>query len=332
VNKVKRALVNIDNKYAAKELKKFLEGFDPKDTVIHIHTYCKSSSSSVFPVIEKAGFKYVVTLHDYFLICGNGALYDYQKEEVCKKKPGSFSCMMCNCDKRSYKDKIFRDFRQKKIYKRTKNIKYLISIAENNEKLIKAELPDADYTRIYNPLKNDVVVEDYTKNNLFLFVGRVDKEKNPEMFCKAITKLGLKGVVIGAGGQLDYLKEKYPNIEFTGWLQKEEILEYKMHAKCLIFSTKWYEGMPLSVVEFLLSRIPVITSSVSNSTELNLKRDLIFKSENLESLVKVIERFNSRTDKEYFDENFDYDDICNKFDEKKNYKKLTDLYQRMLEE
>jgi len=329
-SKLKNARTNIYNKFAKKKLGEILKNLDNKDTIIHIHVFCKAFSSSIFPVIEKLGFKYVVTLHDYFLICGNGAIYDFHAQRVCTKNPGSLGCLICNCDRKSYSQKLFRSYRLLVQKAHTKNIKNFISIAENNESLIKRFYPDSKYYRIYNPIEKSVEVEDFTKNDLYVFLGRVGEEKNPSLFCEAITKLSLKAVVIGDGPQLNFLKEKYSNISFTGWLTQPEILEYKKHAKCLVFTSKWYEGMPLTVGEFLLCRIPVISSDIANSTELFKTKDLIFNSDNIDSLVDVLKRFDISKDKNLFDHNFDYEDISNKFGQENHYKKLLEAYDEIL--
>jgi len=329
-SKLKNAKTNIYNKFAEKKLREILKGFSNRNTIIHIHVFCKAFSSSIFHAIEKLGFKYVVTLHDYFLICGNGAIYDFKAQKLCPRKPGSLSCYFCNCDRRSYSQKLFRSLRLRVQKSHTKNIKNFISIAENNEALIKRFYPDSNFYRIYNPIEKCTEVNDFSKNDNYVFLGRVGEEKNPELFCEAATRLNLKAVVIGDGPQLNFLREKYPNINFTGWLTQSEILEYKKHAKCLVFTSKWYEGMPLTVGEFLLCKIPVISSDVANSTELFKTNDLIFKSDNVESLIDVLRKFDSSKDEDLFKHNFNYEDICEKFGPKNHYKKLLETYDEIL--
>ena len=42
------------------------------------------------------------------------------------------------------------------------------------------------------------------------------KEKGVEVFCKVITELNLKGIVVGEGSERLRLQKEYTNIIFTG--------------------------------------------------------------------------------------------------------------------
>ena len=86
----------------------------------------------------------------------------------------------------------------------------------------------------------------------------MSKEKGADLFCEAVTKSGVKGVAIGSGTMYEELKEKYPNITFTGWLNSEKMKEYISKARCLVISSKWYETMGLTILEMQVKGIPCI--------------------------------------------------------------------------
>ena len=109
-----RAIINgLWHKKSAVELERLLENFSNEDTIVHVHTWTKALSSSIFRSIAKSNLQLVITLHDYFCFCPNGGFYNYQKSEICNKKPLSLSCICTNCDVRSYPQKIWRLLRQK---------------------------------------------------------------------------------------------------------------------------------------------------------------------------------------------------------------------------
>ena len=101
----------IYNKKAENGFAEVLEKLNPSETIIHVHTWTKALSSSIFQVAKQKKFKVLLTVHDYFLICPNGGLFHYKKCEICHKKPMSLSCIACNCDARSYLYKLFRVLR-----------------------------------------------------------------------------------------------------------------------------------------------------------------------------------------------------------------------------
>ena len=273
-SRVKGILRGISNKQAKSEFSKILDALDNCDTVIHVHTWTKGVSSSIFKVAEKKGFKVLITVHDYFLICPNGGLFDYQKKEICNLKPMSAKCVLCNCDARSYPQKIFRVVRQvvqnRNIRKR-KNISYIFISEFSKREFLKRydKIPESRQYFLPNMInfpehRERVQCEN---NDIYLFIGGITEVKGIRIFCEAVTKANVKAVVIGQGILRDELEDKYPNIEFVGWKSKDEMIPYLQHTRCLIFPSIWYETMGLAVLEVMAYGIPVICSDLCAASE-----------------------------------------------------------------
>jgi glycosyltransferase involved in cell wall biosynthesis len=71
-----------------------------------------------------------------------------------------------------------------------------------------------------------------------LWVGRVSVEKNCEDFCK-LHYPAAKKIVVGGGPQLEYLQEKYPQVEFVGMQLGKALAKYYQSADCLVFTSRW---------------------------------------------------------------------------------------------
>ena len=297
-NKIKGCINGIYNFKARNEFKKLLKTLDRNTTIIHIHGWTKALSSSVFDIAFKMKFRVVLTLHDYFTACPNGGYFDYKENRICKRKPLSWKCIKCNCDSRNYVFKIYRiirQFVQNKIVKLNRKLENVITISDFSEKILKQTLgKDIKITRIYNPIDIDVDKEkiDLTKNNYYLYVGRVSKEKGVDLFCKAIGNLDLKGIVVGDGDEKERLKKQYPDIQFTGWKSKDEVKQYMKHAKALIFPSRWYEAAPLTPLEAAQYGIPTLVSNVSAAQDYINDKNLIFKlnEEDLTNKIKYYEK------------------------------------------
>lgn len=297
-NKIKGALNGIYNFKAKKELKKLLKTLDKENTIIHVHGWTKALSSSVFDIAFKMKFKVVLTLHDYFTACPNGGYFNYKKNEICHLKPLSIKCIKCNCDSRNYGFKLYRvlrQFVQNKIVRLNDRLENVITISEFSEKILKPTLgKNTKITRIYNPIDIDENIEkiDPTKNEYYLYVGRISKEKGVDLFCEAITELRLKGIVVGDGDEKEKLEKEYPNIEFTGWKNKDEVKQYMKGARALIFPSRWYEGAPLTTLESMSIGIPCIVSNCSAATEYMFEstiKNQIFDINNIEDLkIKIL--------------------------------------------
>lgn len=306
-NKLKGALNGIYNLKAKKELKKLLATLDKETTIIHVHGWTKALSSSIFDIAFKMKFKVVLTLHDYFTACPNGGYFNYPKNEICHLKPLSWKCIKCNCDSRNYGFKLYRvlrQFVQNKIVKLNDKLEYAISISDFSQKILEPTLgKSTKITRIYNPIEIDENIEtiDPSKNEYYLYVGRVSKEKGVDLFCQAITELNYKGIVVGDGDEKEKLEKQFPNIEFTGWKNKDEVKEYMKGARALIFPSRWYETAGLTVLEAQTIGIPCIVNECCAAKEFVSEKNGYFFS-NVNELKEQIVKVNSR--KEFIVESF----------------------------
>ena len=323
-NKIKGAINGIYNFKAKRELKKLLKKLEPQNTIIHVHGWTKALSSSVFLVLKKMKFNIVLTVHDYFLSCPNGGLFNYNENAICRFKPMSIKCLKCNCDSRNYLFKIYRVIRQivqNRIIKKIKaNAIYISDFSKN--KLDNRYVKEWNNIIIANPAgfeKSDIT--QYI-NDKFIFVGRVSKEKGIELYCEAIEKTNSKGIVIGDGPLREELESKYQNIEFYGWREKEEIKEELLKSRALVFTSLWYETMGLTALEAQSLGIPVIVGDECCTSQYinNNKNGLIYKMGNLQDLCKkieilkddrIVEEMKKNTYKNYWLNPFSYDKYIN---------------------
>ena len=297
-NRLLAVFQGLYNRTAYIRFENFLMDFSSHDTIVHFHSWTKALSSSLFYVTAKRHFKIVITLHDYFTVCPNGGFYNYQKKHICSYRPMSLSCIMCNCDARSYYQKIFRIIRQLfqcRALFCNKEIN-IISISNQTEKVIIPFIEKKIKRWFY--LRNPVVLKKTTKvaiekNDAYLFIARLSRENGAELFCQALTDLNLKGYVLGDGELMKELKEKYPKIVFCGWVDGEEKEKFILKGKGLIFPSLWYEGSPLTILEMKSCGIPCIVPDKCAASE-DIKdgfTGFVFQTGSLYSLKKAIMKY-----------------------------------------
>ena len=273
-SRVRGVLRGLCNRQAKRAFSELLSTLDPEETVIHVHTWTKGVSSVIFPVAEKKRFRVVLTVHDFFLVCPNGGLFNYRTSRICTYKPLSPRCLLCNCDSRSYPQKLFRVLRQRvqnRNIRRRKNVSYIfISEFAKREFLRRYDrIPERQRYFLTNMIRFDAVRSRVPceQNGTYLYIGGVAEHKGLRVFCEAVTAAGVPATVVGTGILEAELKQKYPNICFAGWKSKAEMLPYMQEARCLIFPSVYYEVSPLTPLEVMAYGVPVICSDLNAASE-----------------------------------------------------------------
>ena len=289
-NRLNAIIQGIWNRKAKRELKKLLSDKSTEETIIHVHSWTKAISSSIFKIVEKMGFKTVITVHDYFLACPNGGFFNYKNLKVCNAKPLLLGCLACNCDSRSYIHKVWRVVRQvvqNNSIKKRNNLSYIF-ISDFSKEILDKYIKCGKLYRINNPIeikKRTKVAVD--KNNTYLYVGRLSEEKGVRLFCKAVSDLNLKATVVGDGYLMNELSESYPEIEFTGWQNYDGVRKYILQARCLIFPSLWYETFGLTILEAAAFGVPSIVSDCCVGKTLTSDK-LVYSSDDFNDLIKKI--------------------------------------------
>ena len=288
------------SKKMEREALKLLSEQDKTTSIIHVHGYLHCFSPSVLKACKLSGIKTVLTLHDYFIVCPSGGFYNFKTHKICKLDPMSLACLICNCDKRSYIQKIWRILRQRGVSKYAKNNKdlSLIYISEFSFSKMKDSLMDKHSVYfVRNPYDVGTGTKyEAEKSQNYVFLGRISEGKGIDIFCEAFTDLihnkQIKGkaIVVGDGETRRSMEQKYPEITFLGWKKHEEFDEIFVNARALVFPSRWYEGAPLTPIEFMSKGIPCIVSD-SNSGKDYLtegKDGIIFRSEDIEDLKEKV--------------------------------------------
>lgn len=299
-SKIRAAINGIWNYSTYRSIKAILGLFDTHNTIIHIHGYVHRLSPSILKACSESEIKSILTLHDYFILCPCGGFYNYKNNSICHLQPFSLKCVISNCDKRNYIQKLWRNFRQVLInmYLRYNDKISLIYISNFSYSKMRKYLYKNHRTYyVKNPYDIGKEIKyNPSKNSNYVYLGRLSAEKGVELFCKAFSELqsnkliDKNAIIVGDGELKDSLEKQYPNISFLGWIPHENIEEIISLSRVLVFPSKWYEGSPLTPIEFMAHGIPCITSDACAATEYinNNVNGMIFRSENIEDLKKKI--------------------------------------------
>ncbi|UCC45365.1 MAG: glycosyltransferase family 4 protein [Candidatus Zixiibacteriota bacterium] len=295
----KRARAGIQgiwNRRAYKEMLSLLDSLDRRRTVIHLHIWVKSLSSSAFRAVYDRDFKCVVTVHDFFMACPNGGFFDYPDSRICSLRPLSVPCLVRQCDKRSYFQKIWRVIRllmQRSRGHIPSGVRHFITISELSKRIMQPYLPRQAYI---HAVTNPIFVEKQpaaspADNANIVFVGRLDPEKGPLVFAEAAERAGVPAVFVGDGRCRAEVFRICPEAEVTGWLDHREVESRIREARALVFPSLWYEPQGLTVAEAAAIGVPAVVPDTSVAAEMIIHGDngLVFRSGDSQDLADKLE-------------------------------------------
>jgi len=129
-------------------------------------------------------------------------------------------------------------------------------------------------------------------------VGRISLQKNPELFNEIATYfLPMKNVRfmwIGEGELSEILSAE--NISITGWLSKSEVLGF-INTIDIYLSTSLWEGLPISVLQAMSAKKPVVLSQCTGNKD--LVRDNGFLFNNRDEAIHALELLLADAEKRY---------------------------------
>ena len=270
-NRWRAASRGLWNKPVATALAALRTRFDPRATVVHCHGFAKALSPAVGPVLTDGAFPTVFTMHDYFLACPNGGFYDYQEDHICTRRALGAACLSTNCDVRHASHKAWRVARQLVLKAAAGLPKRLTDVIYISRRQIAVMQPylgrDTRAHYIPNPIAEGGDPVDAGRNDIFLFIGRLNREKGGRAFAEAAREAGAPAVFVGDGPERAEIEAANPDAVVTGWLSPAEVQDWIGRARCLVFPSLWYEGAPLVVYEALQRRVPVITGTWNAAAE-----------------------------------------------------------------
>ncbi len=247
-------------------------------TVVHLHQWTKTLSPSVLSALVQTGLRTVITAHDYFLFCPNGAYFDFPTLRPCTRQPMSVRCLASSCDSRSYPHKLVRIARQAKTRAALARFRDLeiIHVSEFALDTAKPFLPPG--SRNFH-LRNPITVERQDRvraerNREFLFLGRLTAEKGCVVAATAARRAGVPIAFMGSGPMEGTIRAVNPEARLIPWAGPAEVDATLRTARCLVFPSLWYETSGLVVAEASARGIPTISARNAGTYWIGLEEDV----------------------------------------------------------
>ncbi|MEO0089233.1 MAG: sugar transferase, partial [candidate division WOR-3 bacterium] len=217
-----------------------------------------------------------------------------------------------------------------------------------NEKKLVLIYNGIDYQRIKNILPNFAIRQKFNLNEedfLITFVGRLSKQKNPEVLIWAIKELLkekidrkifllLIGEDMGMKEKLIKLIDNFKINDYVGFLDFiPNPISIIKASDCFVLPSLW-EGMPIALLEAMASGIPVIVSNIKGNNEIIIDgvNGFLFSPKNYQELKEKISLLIKKQELREKISLKALEDVKRKFNKEKFQEETMKIYQKIKKE
>lgn len=267
-------ITTVFNPRTYKEIKRLIKSENIE--IVHVHNTLNLISSAVYYAARAMKVPVVQTVHNFRLLCP-GATF-YRDGHICEDcvKSGLWCAVKHKCYRGSRMQTLACVIsswfhRMTGIYGK---INYICLTEFNKSKLLELKQikPEKVFVKPNFVESNCSFIPEESRENQFVFAGRLDKLKGVDILFKAWKRMGdnaPKLVVCGTGPMKEWCKmfiqQNDVNIEMLGFVSNAETLKIIARSKALVLPTQWYEGFPMSIVEAFSVGTPVVCSDFGNA-------------------------------------------------------------------
>lgn len=278
---------------SARVMREILARCDRHDTIVHLHAYRETLTTSVASVATRMGFATIYTAHEYTMGCPYGGFFDYRANRICTLTGLSPACLKTRCNTSGYGNKLWyflSQFVYAKVCRIPRKLSHTVFLSKLNQTVLFKYLPrDARHTIVPNPSEEaDPSMPLRRIPGPFLFIGALEPHKDPVTAARAAQMLGAPITFVGSGSLEAEIKRECPGAVVTGWIDSAQVSQRLLEGRALLFPSIWYEALPCTTMEAASAGVPIIVSDASAAVEQveQLRVGEVFKAGDVAALVE----------------------------------------------
>lgn len=259
-------------------------------------------SPSILVACRKADIPVIMRCPNYRLICPNGLLMT--GGAICEKCSGGkeYWCVLQNCEQNLFKSAGYalRNMVARRLSLFHENVDiFMVLTAFAKQKLLENGFAP-DRVQVLSALADPsafpaVPATAATALGRYVgFVGRVSPEKGVDLLVQAAATLPhIPFKIAGSYDPNDNVTQQAPqNVAFLGNLDREPLIRFYQQARMLVTPSRWYEGLPVVMIEAMLCAKPVIGSRLGGLPDVveDGRTGLLTPAGDIKALAAAIQR------------------------------------------
>lgn len=269
-----KAVWNVE---AAREAGRRIAQFRPD--VVHVHTPFPLMSPSVFRAAHAAGVPAVTTLHSYRWSCVVGTCV--RDGRICEDCVGSKLKLAgirhaCYHDSRAATAALTLGLGVHRLVGTTdRAVTRYLTLTDFMRRLMIRDGYPADRIQVKPNSVPDPGVDEGrgTGRREIFFAGRLIDIKGVHTLLRAWSRADTADLTLVVAGdgllrpEVERAASADPTIEFTGWLDEQEVTDRMRRAEVVVVPSQWYEGLPLVILRSLAVGTPLLVSDLENFSQ-----------------------------------------------------------------
>ncbi len=294
------------NRRSVRDIRQLVEAGKPDAAIIH--NLYPVISPAILPVLRKAGVRVAMGLHNYRLVCPAGTFFTHG--DICERCALHRHTRELNCALRRCEGSVMGSVafalrgwwaRRKKYY--TRNVDTFLALSEFQRDKLSGYtgVPPERFRIVPNCIDGAAMPEPSAssedaavRRDYVAYVGRLSAEKGVDLLLEIARRLPrLRFRVAGeeaASLRLPEGEKLPPNIEFAGFLSRAALADFYAGARCLVMTSRCYEGFGLSAAEAMYYGRPVVVPRLAAMAELADGCGLLYEAGNAAELCACIGR------------------------------------------
>ena len=268
--KIKGFLYGIYSPKGVKGVREALQREKPD--VVNAHNLYPFISPAALFECKKAGVPVVMTVHNFRLVCPTGLFMRGGKPcEVCLQRRNEWSCIRYNCEQSRLKSLGYA--LRNAVVRRTGAYRKCVDMFACITDFQRRKLTEAGFEpqklRVVPNFMEATVSPSFMPGKYVAFCGRLSREKGVDLILEVARRhpeICFK--LAGEVRERELVASVPANCELAGYLSGESLQAFYRQAAFFVMASRWYEGLPMSILEAAQYGKPTIGPNHGGFTEI----------------------------------------------------------------